>query len=350
MEIKVGTSAFEFFKNLSEFGGGLHDVAFKDDVNELWIVYRTVDRTVHAMSFGEIATTAINAPVTLNRDNPNFQANYDMYIKGGTDKVYLDSVVEAVNTPAVRSGLDSVRSLLLSMPRYKAELSPSDYETAAVNFWYKYAGLYDYQNWETFFSDIDEFKVGSYPNTEAYAAYMRFNALYSDRCVESVPFTLTIGENGILGRVFLLDPLYGIGALSPLDMLYLFRNADAVHVCARCGQVFTNSNRSSRYCPECRSLVGKQGIINENRKKNKARYLHKRIIDKLNSPANVTGVCPDDFRAESNYYWAVIQGRQPKVMPKVASPKICTEEEYIRWLEYVVYNPYKILKDRYPKE
>ena len=350
MKIKVGTSTFEFFKNLSEYGSGLHDVAFKDDVNEQWIVYRAVDRSIDVLPFGKIATVPINTAVTLNRNNPNFQANYDMYIKGGTDKVYLDSVVEAVNTSAVRSGLDSVRSLLLSMPRYKAELSPSGYEAAAVNFWYKYAGLYDYQNWETLFSDINEFKVGSYPNTEAYAAYMNFNALYGDRCVESVPFTLTIGENGILGRVFLLDPLYSIGALFPLDLLYLFRNADAVHVCARCGQVFINSNRSSRYCPECHSSVGKQGIVNENRKKNKARYLHKRIIDKLNSPANVTGVCPDDFRAESNYYWDKIQGRQPKVIPKVASLKLNSEAEYIVWLESIVHNPYVILKDRYPNE
>ena len=348
MTIIENTALKDLFRTLavSGLGGSGRDVAFKDDVNSQWLCYRYAENVICAFSFGEVATNTVNMAVTLERDNPNFEMNYENYLKNGTDKVFLDYMVNAVNVPAVHTGLTDLRNLLLTMPKYRAGLNPSDFEYLCANFWYKYAGLYDFDNWGAFFSDIDELQLDGYPNTEAFSAYQHFNASYGDRCVETVPFALSVNGTGVLGRAFLLDPLFGATALFPMDLLYMFRNHTAVHVCARCGQLYINNNLSSRYCPECYSVVGKKGISNENRRKNRARYLHKRILDKLNSKANTRAITSADFRAESNYYWDLINGRTPKITPK-AITNIHTEEEYIAWLENILPDPYRLLNHRY---
>ena len=348
--IELAKADADFLKKLSYSGGGRHDVVFKDDVNKRWIIYDFATDTYMVRSFGEVAVAVINTAVTLSPSNPNYEADLANFRKNGTSETLLQTVIKSANTPQFRKGINAVRRRLLSMPKIAASYSPAEVECIAVNFWYKFAGLYDFKNWAEYFFDVKEANLDGFPDSEAYRAYYRFNAAFGDRCIEAVPFTMILDSKGITGRVFLLDCFFGMGSLFPMDLLFLFKNSSAVHVCARCGQLYIKNNLSSRYCPQCKNEVGKQGIINENRKKNKARYLHKRILDKLNSPANTTRVNPADFRAESNFYWSRIQGKQPKIMPKVASHDTMTEEEYIAWLESILPNPYVILKDRYPKE
>lgn len=349
-ECSLAKSCEDFIKNLSCSGSGRRDVAFKDDDNKRWIIYDSgTDKTI-VVSFGEVVTSIINTAVTLSPSNPNYETDLANYRKNGTSEALLQTVIKNANSPQFREGINAVRRWLLSMLKIGAEYSPADFECIAVNLWYKYAGMYDFENWAEYFSDVNETDLAGFPDTSAYKAYSSFNAAFGGRCTEVVGFTLIIDGKAVTGRVFLLDPLFGMGGLFAMDLLYLLKNSSSVHLCPRCGQLYLSKNLSSRYCPQCKGEVGKQGIINENRRRNKARYLHKRILDKLNSPANTTGVNSADFRAESNFYWSRIQGKQPKIIPKVSSPKICTEDEYIRWLEYVVCNPYVILKDRYPKD
>lgn len=349
-ECSLAQPCADFIRKLSCSGSGRRDVAFKDDDNKRWIIYDSgTDKTI-VVSFGEVVTNIINTAVTLSPSNPNCETDLANYRKNGTSEALLQTVIKNANSPQFREGINAVRRWLISMLKIGAEYTPDDFECIAVNLWYKYAGMYDFENWAEYFSDVNETDLAGFPDTSAYRAYSSFNAAFGGRCAEVVGFTLIIDGKAVTGRVFLLDPLFGMGGLFPMDLLYLLKNSSSVHLCPRCGQLYLNDNLSSRYCPQCKSEVGKQGIINENRRNNKARYLHKRILDKLNSPANTTGVNSADFRAESNFYWSRIQGKQPKITPKVSSPKICTEEEYIRWLEYVVCNPYVILKDRYPKD
>lgn len=349
-ECSLAQPCADFIKKLSCSGSGRRDVAFKDDDNKRWIIYDSgTDKTI-VVSFGEVVTNIINTAVTLSPSNPNYETDLTNYRKNGTSEALLQAVIKNANSPQFREGINTVRRWLISMLKIGAEYTHADFECIAVNLWYKYAGMYDFENWAEYFSDVNETDLAGFPDTSAYRAYSSFNAAFGGRCAEVVGFTLIIDGKAVTGRVFLLDPLFGMGGLFPMDLLYLLKNSSSVHLCPRCGQLYLNDNLSSRYCPQCKGEVGKQGIINENRKKNKARYLHKRILDKLNSPANTTGVNSADFRAESNFYWSRIQGKQPKIIPKVSSPKICTEEEYICWLEYVVCNPYVILKDRYPKD
>lgn len=349
-ECSLAKSCEDFIKNLSCSGSGRRDVAFKDDDNKRWIIYDSgTDKTI-VVSFGEVVTNIINTAVTLSPSNPNCETDLANYRKNGTSEALLQTVIKNANSPQFREGINAVRRWLISMLKIGAEYSPADFECIAVNLWYKYAGMYDFENWAEYFSDVNETDLAGFPDTSAYRAYSSFNAAFGGRCAEVVGFTLIIDGKAVTGRVFLLDPLFGMGGLFPMDLLYLLKNSSSVHLCPRCGQLYLNDNLSSRYCPQCKSEVGKQGIINENRKKNKARYLHKRILDKLNSPANTTGVNSADFRAESNFYWSRIQGKQPKIIPKVANPQTRTEEEYIAWLESILPNPYVILKDRYSKD
>lgn len=349
-ECSLAKSCEDFIKNLSCSGSGRRDVAFKDDDNKRWIIYDSgTDKTI-VVSFGEVVTNIINTAVTLSPSNPNYETDLANYRKNGTSEALLQTVIKNANSPQFREGINAVRRWLISMLKIGAEYSPADFECIAVNLWYKYAGMYDFENWGEYFSDVNETDLAGFPDTSAYRAYSSFNAAFGGRCAEVVGFTLIIDGKAVTGRVFLLDPLFGMGGLFPMDLLYLLKNSSSVHLCPRCGQLYLNDNLSSRYCPQCKSEVGKQGIINENRKKNKARYLHKRILDKLNSPANTTGVNSADFRAESNFYWSRIQGKTPKIIPKVANQKTRTEEEYIAWLESILPNPYVILKDRYPKD
>lgn len=343
-DMSLGKMSADLLKRLSVSGSGRYDVAFKDDLNEVWIVYNSASDSLDLLPFGKIAITPINTGLSLDPENPNYHDNVKMYIENGISPSDVKSLSE--NAKKCRQGLDDVKNLLLSMPRLKAELSPLDYEGVIITFWYKYAAIYDFENWLDFFADVSVKNVEGFPDTQAYRAFARFNSVYSDRCVETIPATMIINSEAITGRVFLLDPAFGIGGLFPIDLMFLLRNAGAVHVCARCGQLYLKNNLSSRYCPECKYIVGSKGIINENRRKNKARYLHKRILDKLNSKAN-TRVNPADFRAESNYYWAVVNGKQPKIIPKVASPNVKTEAQYIAWLESVLPDPYRYLNHRY---
>ena len=349
-ECSLAKSCADFIKKLSYSGYGRRNVAFKDDDNKRWIIYDSGTDKALVLPFGEVVTTVINTAVTLSPSNPNYETDLANYRKNGFSEEFLQAVIQKTNSPQFREGINAVRRWLLSMLKIGAEYSPADFECIVFNLWYKYAGIYDFENWAEYFSDVNETDLAGFPDTSAYRAYSSFDAAFGGRCVEVVGFAWIIDGKSVTGRVFLLDPLLDMGGLFPMDLLYLLKNSSSVHLCPRCGQLYLNDNLSSRYCPQCKSEVGKQGIINENRKKNKARYLHKRILDKLNSPANTTGVNSADFRAESNFYWSRIQGKQPKIIPKVANPKTRTEEEYIAWLESILPNPYVILKDRYSKD
>ena len=121
-----------------------------------------------------------------------------------------------------------------------------------------------------------------------------------------------------------------------LDLLHILNgDTKTPHKCPRCGQLYFSNNNKSKYCSECRT--NGNVIRQENRKKNRCRYLHKQITDILNyynigeDGTDKNG--SEKFRIESNYYWAVVQGKIPKQMPKSYNSNIKTEGNYSKWLQ-----------------
>lgn len=132
----------------------------------------------------------------------------------------------------------------------------------------------------------------------------------------------------------------------PLDYAELLFNQDVnfiVKVCAHCGALFPTSYPQILYCDCCRS----NDVPNTIRKNNKCRNLHKNIMDLINNSATPKTIsryagmiAPDNtptyhFRTESNFYWALCQGKKPKTEQKSFYENITNEEQYYEWLKNI---------------
>lgn len=125
-----------------------------------------------------------------------------------------------------------------------------------------------------------------------------------------------------LGQIFIRD-LYHV----------LVDNAvESPRVCPRCGQMYYLNNYKSKYCPECKAHAS--DIRKENLKKNPARYLHKRVWDKINAHKDKYDKdFLNAFMNESNYYWYKISGKKSGLERKETYLDIDTIEKYQEWLE-----------------
>lgn len=112
--------------------------------------------------------------------------------------------------------------------------------------------------------------------------------------------------------------------------LFVDNTIEQPHICPRCGHLYYSNNNKSKYCDSCRNNYS--DIRKEYRQKNQARYIHKRINDKLHSKRYSEEEL-DKFMIESNYYWDIVKGNEPKTEPESWYLNISTEEEYKSWLE-----------------
>ena len=112
-----------------------------------------------------------------------------------------------------------------------------------------------------------------------------------------------------------------------LDLLHILNgDVPSPRRCPRCKMLYFSNNYKAKYCPDCKQDSKK--IRTENRKNNPCRYLHKQITDLLNN----YGDGSEGFREESNYYWSIIQGKEPKSKPINFDSTITTEKAYYDWL------------------
>lgn len=98
--------------------------------------------------------------------------------------------------------------------------------------------------------------------------------------------------------------------------------------CPECKNMFVTTHGNQKHCPSCRLIIRKK-----QRKNNTTRYRHKNITDYINnyrSDSDENG--SKSFRDESNYYWKIVQGKNPKNVAAY-SAKIKTEADYMAWLE-----------------
>lgn len=132
----------------------------------------------------------------------------------------------------------------------------------------------------------------------------------------------------------------------PMDYAELLFNQDVnfmVKVCIHCGALFPTSYPQIIYCDCCRS----NNIPNTIRKNNKCRNLHKNIMDLINNsvtPKTISRyagmISPDNtptyhFRTESNFYWAICQGKKPKTEKMIFYEDITNETQYYEWLQRI---------------
>lgn len=114
------------------------------------------------------------------------------------------------------------------------------------------------------------------------------------------------------------------------DMLrfMLHQTTHNFEFCPECGCMFVTTHGNQKHCPACNLIIRQK-----KRKQNKARYLHKKITDYINNYRSGEGENASEiFRNESNYYWAIVQNKNPEKI-KEYSAKIKTEADYIKWLE-----------------
>ena len=98
--------------------------------------------------------------------------------------------------------------------------------------------------------------------------------------------------------------------------------------CPECGCMFVTTHGNQKHCPACNLIIRQK-----KRKQNKARYLHKKITDYINNyRSGEDENASETFRNESNYYWDIVQGKNPEKV-KEYSTKIKTEADYMKWLE-----------------
>ena len=105
-----------------------------------------------------------------------------------------------------------------------------------------------------------------------------------------------------------------------------------VRFCKNCGSMFIDSNNKARYCEVCRQPEIMAKIRYANRKSNKARKLHQEVLTLAYGIAKKPNNESNAFLNESNYYWDIVQGKNPEKV-KGYSNRIKTEEQYIGWLE-----------------
>lgn len=112
--------------------------------------------------------------------------------------------------------------------------------------------------------------------------------------------------------------------------LWVDNELEQPHICPRCNHFYYSNNNKSKYCPDCKDDYS--NIRKEYRQKNQARYIHKRINDRLHSK-RFSELELNKFMMESNYYWDMLQERTPQTKPESWYKDIKTEEEYQSWLE-----------------
>lgn len=113
-----------------------------------------------------------------------------------------------------------------------------------------------------------------------------------------------------------------------IAMLLAGRSEFQFDFCNDCGSMYVSTHGNRKYCPACEYADKLNPTAR--RKKNEARYLHKTIIDYIN---NVLTDDSEAFRNESNYYWAIVQGKKPKTAREHwYTSAIKTEEDYMNWL------------------
>lgn len=139
---------------------------------------------------------------------------------------------------------------------------------------------------------------------------------------------IPLNTGWVYGQSWFVESVYDMFSQDLYHVL-VDNAAELPHICPRCGQLYYSNNNKSKYCDECKQHSN--DIRKENRKKNNARYLHKRLWDKISASKRFDNDFLNEVISESNYYWDIV--RKKEVAPNPAyRTDIKTEKQYEEWL------------------
>lgn len=319
----------------------------EDLKNKKWIVYDGTTGMYRECDFGAYVTFTINEFINYSPDSVHHASLFN--------DIQSDYITEADATRIYNSGKKAMKNLLdtfAELPDWKKEAEPTLLKKIMLQQWkfFRYASYgkmwaeYAETSTETLDELIERFAV-KYPKikTEEIEEIFESNKEAAQEFFETMHkvvkknFVIYYDEitfidkdnQDRIGRAFLVDDEIRMFAW---DLYHILVSGitETPHICPRCGHLFYSNNNKSKYCDSCKNNYS--DIRKEYRQKNQARYIHKRINDKLHSK-RYSEKDLNEFMIESNYYWDIVKQKEPKTKPESWYLNISTEEEYKNWLE-----------------
>ncbi len=318
----------------------LRYLIIEDMSNKRWFIYDSDTSRTYFIDFGEYTLFLLNDILSYLPDFPYHEQKRKKILDFITKESYEDTKNVICNN---KEKFIELFNVLATFDKYKKIYNQFEMSKYSYGLWLRYRYLYDVKYWAEM---IDNYDV-----TESDVSKLKYQPddkeKFVECCHESAKeleetlhhiitgeffiyhdFMTHIVNNGLIisGNAYVAKDIRDI---FPLDLLHIL-NSDtkAPHKCPRCGQLYFSNNNKSKYCSECKA--NSNIIRQENRKNNPCRYLHKQITDILN---NYGGDGSENFRIESNYYWAIVQGNTPKQIPVSYNPNITTRGDYFKWLQ-----------------
>lgn len=287
-----------------------------DDVSKRWYIQNNADKSKSgSAAFG---SSVVNLIDLHNAMNPESEF-YDMLNKDGISDDEMKSVYEKN-----KDDIDYLKRFLSESSNFNLQ--------DRFNVWNVYRHFFVFNDlWHL----VKECRDSSLYN---YALQLVSNHAHKQMQHDKVLWDIG-------GKVVSADT-YNMNGLSYLFEFDLYKvlidgNCGVFHVCQRCGKSYFDNDKKTKYCFDCRE--NPRQILNENRKSNEARYLHKRVQDRFTQFSKGSGgenylQKRKQFTIESNYYWSICQGKKPKTKRLNNYLNITTKKQYIEWLKNQLHN------------
>lgn len=305
-------------QKLSAMQGGFTYEFFCDEKRKLWIVTDRSNEDGEAtlyIPFGNEVARIINMFSSLNPKSPLYKTNQALHEAGTfTDDDMKE--IESLNNNIERPMTDFLMNARLF------DVMRKNGKQGKIDLWCLW-NIFRYMTYTELFPLAYEY-VGT--NVFEYAKTLIHNKVSSNVFMD---YVLYDDENATGGYIYKTNDWEYLFCLDLFQVLVV-GSAGKCNICKRCGSIYFSASGKSVYCRECREEPNK--IRSENRKNNKARYLHKQILDRLLYLYDKDSCEYIDFKEESNYYWALCQKKKPE-NTKGYSEKIKTEADYMAWLE-----------------
>lgn len=302
----------------------LRFLAVEDCGNKQWFIYDSHDEAVPYMKipFGDFTIMLLNG---LHGKKYYGRLLYE--------KRHLDSLSDKTI-----SMLNNLATILTHLKHYEKTLSQDDLKLTIFKLWSTFRYCV-HEPWVSYTKlsnssakDYDDFaddeieELISLDKEEANDGLRMLHRVISEQFF--VYYDRIIFNNNdkvISGSAFAAQ---SVEYIFSLDLLHVLNgDTKTPRKCPGCDMLYFSNNNKSKYCPDCKAHY--KEIRAENRKKNPYRYLHKQITDLLNN----YGDGSETFREESNYYWDIVRGEEPKTHPLNIDSSITTKEAYYNWLE-----------------
>lgn len=318
----------------------LRYLIIEDMSNKRWFIYDSdISRTCF-IDFGEYTLFLLNDILGYLPDFPYHEQKREKVSEFITEEEYEDTKNIIYNN---KEKFIELFEIFSTFDNHKKTYSQFEMSKYLYGLWLRYRYLCYVKNWTRIIQDHDVtkndvFKLKYQPDDiEEFVECCHESAKELEENLHHIitreffvyhDFMECFIRDGsiVSGNAYVARDIKDIFSL---DLLHILNgDTKTPHKCPRCGQLYFSNNNKSKYCNECKA--NSNVIRQENRKNNPCRYLHKQITDILN---NYGEDGSENFRMESNYYWAIVQGNTPKQIPVSYNPNITTEGDYFKWLQ-----------------